>query len=150
MHTLRKLPTSRPRMAKRTIRVISTGVYCGRIMCLKSIVRWYCCRAQLVLTLWAPFSRRCESSLFCHCEAGEASRSNLIACLRGGFRSRPNSSPLMGESQGEGENEGISCCLCFPRACQRIQRATEPASVRPATSGKDRSLHRPYSRYRWG
>jgi len=37
MHTLRKLPTARPRMANKIIRSISTGVYCGRIMCLKSI-----------------------------------------------------------------------------------------------------------------
>jgi len=37
MHTLRKLPTARPKMANMIIRSISTGVYCGRIMCLKSI-----------------------------------------------------------------------------------------------------------------
>jgi len=37
MHTLRKLPTARPRMANMTIIPISTGAYCGRIMCLKSI-----------------------------------------------------------------------------------------------------------------
>jgi len=37
MHTLRKLPTARPRRANRNIKSISTGVYCGRIMCLKSI-----------------------------------------------------------------------------------------------------------------
>jgi len=37
IHTLRKLPTARPRRANRTINSISTGVYCGRIMCLKSI-----------------------------------------------------------------------------------------------------------------
>jgi hypothetical protein len=66
------------------------------------------------------------------------------------FRSRPNFSPLMGESQGEGEDEGISCCLCFPRACQRIQRATESASVRPASSGRDRSRRQRYSRCRRG
>jgi hypothetical protein len=38
MHTLRKLPIARPRRANRNIRNISTGVYCGRIMGLKSIL----------------------------------------------------------------------------------------------------------------
>ena len=38
MHTLRKLPTARPRMANMTIKSISTGVYCGRVMGLKSIL----------------------------------------------------------------------------------------------------------------
>jgi hypothetical protein len=52
MHTLRKLPTARPRMAKMIIKIISTGVYCGHIIGLKSIVRWYCCR----------------QCLLCHCE----------------------------------------------------------------------------------
>ncbi len=37
MHTLRKLPIARPRRANMNIKSISTGVYCGRIMCLKSI-----------------------------------------------------------------------------------------------------------------
>jgi len=37
MHTLRKLPTARPRMANRNAPSISTGVYCGRIIGLKSI-----------------------------------------------------------------------------------------------------------------
>jgi len=37
MHTLRKLPTARPSRANMIIKGISTGVYCGRIMCLKSI-----------------------------------------------------------------------------------------------------------------
>ena len=37
MHTLRKLPTARPRMANIIINSISTGAYCGRIMCPKSI-----------------------------------------------------------------------------------------------------------------
>jgi hypothetical protein len=37
MHTLRKLPTARPRRANRNIKSISTGVYCGRIVGLKSI-----------------------------------------------------------------------------------------------------------------
>jgi hypothetical protein len=38
MHTLRKLPIARPRIANRTIKSISTGVYCGRIVGLKSIL----------------------------------------------------------------------------------------------------------------
>src|SRR4030043_1078999 len=38
MHTLRKLPTARPRKANRTIKTISIGVYCGRISGLKSIL----------------------------------------------------------------------------------------------------------------
>jgi hypothetical protein len=37
MHTLRKLPTARPKKANRNIKSISTGVYCGRIAGLKSI-----------------------------------------------------------------------------------------------------------------
>jgi len=37
MHTLRKLPTARPSRANRNIPSISTGVYCGRIIGLKSI-----------------------------------------------------------------------------------------------------------------
>jgi len=38
MHTFRKLPTIRPRMANRNINSISTGVYCGHITGLKSIL----------------------------------------------------------------------------------------------------------------
>ena len=37
MHTLRKLPIARPRRANKTIKSISTGVYCGRIIGWKSI-----------------------------------------------------------------------------------------------------------------
>jgi len=37
MHTLRKLPTTRPRIANMNIDSISMGVYCGRIIGLKSI-----------------------------------------------------------------------------------------------------------------
>jgi hypothetical protein len=33
------------------VRPISTGAYCGRGLCFKSIVRWYCYRGQMVLTL---------------------------------------------------------------------------------------------------
>ena len=46
MHTLRKLPTARPRMANIIIRSISTGVYCGRITGLKSIGSRYWCRCS--------------------------------------------------------------------------------------------------------
>jgi hypothetical protein len=61
MHTLRKLPTIRPRRANRNIKIISTGVYCGRIIGSKSIVRWYCCRAQPRSSLGVPLSCHGES-----------------------------------------------------------------------------------------
>jgi hypothetical protein len=73
MHTFRKLPTSRPRMAKRTIRVISTGVYCGRIIGLKSIVPWYCC----------------QTCFFCHASPDSSGRNNLVVSRVGHFLRLP-------------------------------------------------------------
>jgi hypothetical protein len=55
MQTLRKLPTARPTRANTMVRPISTGVYCGRGVCRKSIVHWYCRRAQMVLKLEHPY-----------------------------------------------------------------------------------------------
>jgi hypothetical protein len=53
MHTLRKLPIARPRMAKMIIKSISTGVYCGRITDL----------SQYLVGIIA------RHSFFCHCES---------------------------------------------------------------------------------
>jgi len=50
MHTLRKLPTARPRTANMTSKSVSTCAYCGRMICLKSIgSRYWCWRGYFCL-----------------------------------------------------------------------------------------------------
>ncbi len=52
MHTLRKLPIARPRMANDNIKSISTGVYCGRITDLSQYLVDIIARRSLFCSDW--------------------------------------------------------------------------------------------------